>query len=137
MIPLEGLKEYMRKEQDVFAHARFLVFEKLIQNIVQIGASLLDACVLAVLDRRDVYGYELTVNIKSIIEISESTLYPVLRRLQKEGYVVTYDQPYNGQNRRYYSITDSGREKLLAYRQDWQEYKTNVDRMMKGDVEYE
>ena len=86
MIPLEGLKEYMRKEQDVFAHARFLVFEKLIQNIVQIGASLLDACVLAVLDRWDVYGYELTVKIKSIIEISESTLYPVLLRLQKDGY---------------------------------------------------
>lgn len=103
----------------------------------QIGAALLDACVLAVLDRRDVYGYELTVNIKSIIEISESTLYPVLRRLQKDGCVVTYDQPYNGRNRRYYSITDSGREKLKAYRQDWEAYKQNVDKMMKGDVDDE
>jgi PadR family transcriptional regulator PadR len=88
------------------------------------------ACVLAVLERRDVYGYELTVNIKSIIEISESTLYLVLRRLQKDGYVVTYDQPDNGRNRRYYSITESGREKLLASRQDWQVYKINVDRMI-------
>ena len=52
MIPLEGLKEYMRNGQDVFANVRCLVFEKLTQNIVQISASLLDACVLAVLERR-------------------------------------------------------------------------------------
>lgn len=103
----------------------------------QIGASLLDACVLAVLDKRDVYGYELTVDIKSVIEISESTLYPVLRRLQKDGYVVTYDQPYNGRNRRYYSITDSGREKLVQYRKDWADYKTSIDKMMKGEFERE
>lgn len=99
----------------------------------QIGAALLDACVLAVLDRQDVYGYELTVQIKSVIEISESTLYPVLRRLQKEEYLVTYDQPYNGRNRRYYSITGKGRSKLLEYQYDWQEYKADIDKIMTGD----
>ena len=103
------------------------------------GAALLDAIVLAVVSRETegTYGYKITQDVRQVIELSESTLYPVLRRLQKDGYVVTYDQPYNGRNRRYYSITESGREKLLAYRQDWQEYKTNVDRMMKGDVEHE
>lgn len=99
----------------------------------QIGAALLDACVLAVLDKRDVYGYELTVDIKSVIEISESTLYPVLRRLQKDGCLVTYDQPYNGRNRRYYSITEQGREKLAQYRQDWEDYKNGIDKVMKGE----
>lgn len=103
----------------------------------QIGAALLDACVLAVLDKRDVYGYELTVDIKSVIEISESTLYPVLRRLQKDGCLVTYDQPYNGRNRRYYSITDQGREKLKQYRVDWEIYKSGIDKMMKGEFEHE
>lgn len=99
----------------------------------QIGAALLDACVLAVLDKRDVYGYELTVDIKNVIEISESTLYPVLRRLQKDSCLVTYDQPYNGRNRRYYSITEKGREKLAQYRLDWEDYKNGIDKMMKGE----
>lgn len=99
----------------------------------QIGAALLDACVLAVLEKRDVYGYELTVNIKNVIEISESTLYPVLRRLQKDEYLITYDQPYNGRNRRYYSITEKGKEKLLEYKYDWKEYKNNIDKIMMGD----
>lgn len=99
----------------------------------QIGAALLDACVLAVLNKRDVYGYELTVDIKNVIDISESTLYPVLRRLQKEECVITYDQPYNGRNRRYYSITEKGRQKFLEYKYDWQEYKDSIDKIMMGD----
>ena len=103
----------------------------------QIGAALLDACVLAVLDKRDVYGYELTVNIKNVIEISESTLYPVLRRLQKEEYLITYDRSYNGRNRRYYSITDKGRSRFLEYKYDWMEYKTQIDKIMTGELEYE
>lgn len=103
----------------------------------QIGAALLDACVLAVLDKRDVYGYELTVNIKNVIEISESTLYPVLRRLQKEEYLITYDRSYNGRNRRYYSITEKGRSRFLEYKYDWMEYKTQIDKIMTGELEYE
>ena len=98
-----------------------------------IGAALLDACVMAVLDKCDVYGYELTVSLKNVIDISESTLYPVLRRLQREEYLLTYDQPYNGRNRRYYSITEKGRMKLLEYRYDWEEYKTNIDKIMTGE----
>lgn len=103
----------------------------------QIGAALLDACVLAVLNKRDVYGYELTVNIKNVIEISESTLYPVLRRLQKEEYLITYDRSYNGRNRRYYSITEKGRSRFLEYKYDWMEYKTQIDKIMTGELEYE
>ena len=100
----------------------------------QIGASLLDACVLAVLEKKDVYGYELTLQLKDCLDISESTLYPVLRRLQKEDCLITYDEPYNGRNRRYYSITEQGRLKLLQYRYDWKEYKDNIDKFMMGDI---
>ena len=96
----------------------------------QTGAAMLDACVLAVLDGRDVYGYELTVYIKSVIDISENSLYPVLRRLQKDGCLTTYDQPFNGRNRRYYSITDDGRRKLAGYRNDWEEYKEKMDLLL-------
>ena len=96
----------------------------------QTGAAMLDACVLAVLDSRDVYGYELTVYIKSVIDISENSLYPVLRRLQKDGCLTTYDQPFNGRNRRYYSITGDGRRKLAGYRSDWEEYKKKMDLLL-------
>ena len=59
--------------------------------VFPIGAALLDACVLAALSRADAYGYSLTQQIKQTVDVSESTLYPVLRRLQKEGFLNTYD----------------------------------------------
>lgn len=100
--------------------------------VFQVSAALLDACVLAVLEQSDVYGYELTLRIKNIMKISESTLYPVLRRLQKDSLVTAYDMPYNGRNRRYYSITETGKDKLSEYRIEWKEYKNAVDRIMGG-----
>ena len=96
--------------------------------IFQIGSALLDACVLSVLEREDMYGYILTQNVKEVVDISESTLYPVLRRLQKEAYLVTYDQPFAGRN-----ITDKGREQLAMYRKEWIAYKSNIDRILTGE----
>ncbi len=92
-----------------------------------VGSSLLDAMVLSVLEQEDTYGYQITKDIQAHFTISESTLYPVLRRLQKDGSLTTYDRPYQGRNRRYYRITPSGREKLDAYRKEWVSYKTQVD----------
>ena len=71
--------------------------------------------------------------MKSAIVISESTLYPVLRRLQKEGLCRTYDQPYQGRNRRYYSITDKGKAQLLEYRKQWNDYKTAINKLMENE----
>ena len=105
--------------------------------VFQVSAALLDACVLAVLGQSDVYGYELTLRIKNVMKISESTLYPVLRRLQKEKLVTAYDMSYNGRNRRYYSITKEGRQKLSEYKREWEEYKNAVDRIMGGMIENE
>jgi len=98
----------------------------------QLGSALLDACVLATLNREDTYGYVLTQSVKAVVEISESTLYPVLRRLQKEGWLTTYDQPYSGRLRRYYAITDAGREALARYRAEWDIYKKQVESMLFG-----
>ena len=83
------------------------------------GAALLDAIVLAVVshDAEGTYGYKITQDVRQAIDISESTLYPVLRRLQKDGCLETYDMAYAGRNRRYYRITDaSGRIILQKYR---------------------
>ena len=98
-----------------------------------ISAGLLDSMVLSVVDREDTYGYEITQFIRSAVDVSESTLYPVLRRLKKDELVTVYDMPYNGRNRRYYSITDAGRGKLAEYRIEWEEYKSIIDSIMGGN----
>jgi PadR family transcriptional regulator PadR len=98
----------------------------------QVGSALLDACVLAILQREDAYGYILTQNMKELISVSESTLYPILRRLQKEDYLTVYDVPFSGRNRRYYHITESGKGQLAEYIREWKEYKDNVDKIFAG-----
>lgn len=97
-----------------------------------ITSPLLDACVLAVLETEDMYGYNLTTAIRQQIDLSESTLYPVLRRLQREGCLSTYDTPYNGRNRRYYSITSHGKEELATYRSEWDLHVQRVSTLLKG-----
>lgn len=105
--------------------------------IFQLGSPLLDACVLSVLNKEDTYGYVLTQNVKEVINISESTLYPVLRRLQKDQYLKTYDQAFQGRNRRYYAITEQGKERLKFYAQEWNEYKNKVDQLLMGGISNE
>lgn len=100
----------------------------------QVGSAFLDACVLAVLSNEDMYGYVLTQKMREVMDISESALYPVLRRLQKNGYLTTYDQPFQGRNRRYYAITQEGKLKCEFYRRDWTDYKNRVDQVMFGGL---
>ena len=99
------------------------------------GAALLDAIVLAVVskDEEGTYGYKITQDVRKAIEESESTLYPVLRRLQKDGCLLVYDVECGGRNRRYYRITEEGRKKLEEYRNEWQEYSTNITRLFMGE----
>lgn len=98
------------------------------------GTPLLDACVLSVLSRGDAYGYVLTQQVQEVLDISESTLYPVLRRLQKEGALTVYDQAYQGRNRRYYTISDQGRMRMEQYRQEWLKFRDGLDRLIMEEV---
>ena len=98
-----------------------------------IGAAVLVFCVLSIVAKEDTYGYELNQALMETLNISESTLYPVLRRLKKSEYLATYDKEFDGRNRRYYSITDEGRKELEKYRMDWKEYKDIIDRVVRGD----
>lgn len=102
------------------------------QMTYQLTAPLLDACVLGVVEKEDVYGYTLTQRVMDVVDISESTLYPVLRRLQKSGLLETYDEPYQGRNRRYYRITPPGREQLYFFREEWKLYKEKIDSLLGG-----
>ena len=92
-----------------------------------IGAALLDAIVLAVVSREEegTYGYKITQDIRQAIEISESTLYPVLRRLQKDECLEVYDREFGGRNRRYYRVTETGKEKLSFYKKEWNMKRKN------------
>lgn len=92
------------------------------------GAALLDAIVLAVVSKEEegTYGYKITQDVRTAIEVSESTLYPVLRRLQKEGCLHVYDREFAGRNRRYYRITELGNEKLVEYRREWEIYSASI-----------
>ncbi|MGN0341408.1 MAG: PadR family transcriptional regulator [Roseburia sp.] len=92
------------------------------------GAALLDAIVLAVVskDQQGTYGYRITQDVRTTIEVSESTLYPVLRRLQKGGCLAVYDVECGGRNRRYYKLTEMGRQQLDMYRREWNEYSAKI-----------
>ncbi len=85
---------------------------------IQLKKGILDVCVLYALSKGESYGYKIISDLEGIIEISESTLYPILRRLEVGGYVVTKAAEYNGRLRRYYKITGLGYEKFDAGKTD-------------------
>ena len=95
------------------------------------GAALLDAIVLAAVlkEPQGTYGYKITQEARGVLELSESTLYPVLRRLQKDECLETYDMECGGRNRRYYKITEKGRKQLMLYCQEWKSYSGKITRL--------
>ena len=98
------------------------------------GSALLDAIVLAVVSKEPegTYGYKITQDVRQAIEVSESTLYPVLRRLQKEDCLEVYDMEIGGRNRRYYKITDKGMIQLRFYLNEWHIYYRKINFIFEG-----
>lgn len=98
------------------------------------GAALLDAIVLAVVSREQqgTYGYKITQDVRKALEVSESTLYPVLRRLQKDECLEVYDMQYDGRNRRYYKVTEKGMAQLNLYRVEWKNYSRKISVLFDG-----
>ena len=96
------------------------------------ASDVLDAVVLSVVAQEGTYGYKITQDVRCVIEVSESTLYPVLRRLQKNGCLETYDMEFAGRNRRYYKITSNGMIVLDQYRRDWIDYRKRVEHVLFG-----
>ncbi|MDR3766751.1 MAG: PadR family transcriptional regulator [Butyricicoccus sp.] len=97
-----------------------------------ISASLLDAIVLAIVSREDTYGYRITQDVRQVMEVSDSTLYPVLRRLLKDGCLSTHDQAVDGRIRRYYHITPIGRMRLAEALKDWATYRDSIEKVFFG-----
>ena len=84
----------------------------------QLKKGLLDVCVLSALADGESYGYKIISDLKGMIDISESTLYPILRRLENTGALETFTRQHGGRLRRYYLLTAVGRERLMAYKKD-------------------
>ena len=87
----------------------------------QMKRGLLDSCVLSALTGGDSYGYRIIRELSPVMEISESTLYPILRRLEAAGALRTYSVEHGGRLRKFYSITDAGRRHLEENLDGWQE----------------
>ena len=101
-------------------------------------AGLLDAIVLAVVGREETgtYGYKITQEVRTVLDLSESTLYPVLRRLQKDGCLAVHDEAFNGRNRRYYQITPAGRARLAELTAEWEAYTAKINKLFKGEPQW-
>lgn len=98
---------------------------------VQLKRGVIENCVLTAMLKGETYGYELIKTVSPMIEISESTLYPILRRLCANGYAVVRSAEHNGRLRKYYSITELGKAKLEDFLKDWEDVIKIYDFILK------
>lgn len=100
-----------------------------------VSSALIECLILSVVSHEDSYGYEISQSVKLVAKIKESTLYPILRRLEQGGYLTTYNREFNGRNRKYYSITEQGKVQLQYLKKEWKEYRDTLDTIIEGRVE--
>ena len=91
---------------------------------VQMKRGLLDVCVLAAIQSEDSYGYQIIKDIRPYVDVSESTLYPILRRLEEGRLLTVRSVEHNGRLRKYYRITDAGRTRIEDFKRDWKEMES-------------
>lgn len=100
---------------------------------IQFKKGVLELCVLAMLNQKDCYGYELVEEISKDIEISEGTIYPLLRRLSSEGYVITYlMESQEGPPRKYYRLTEFGKKTYEELANEWIHFIDGVSKIIGG-----
>jgi len=85
----------------------------------QLKRGLLDVCVLSAIQDEESYGYQIIKDMKPYVVLSESTLYPILRRLEAASLLTVRSAPYNGRLRKYYRITPLGLQRIEDFKQDW------------------
>ncbi|MBO5511985.1 MAG: PadR family transcriptional regulator [Clostridia bacterium] len=102
---------------------------------VQLKRGLLDICVLAAIKDEESYGYQIVKDMKPYVDISESTLYPILRRLETAELLTVRSAEHNGRLRKYYRITDAGLSRIHAFKEEWREIMSIYQFVTKGDSE--
>lgn len=102
----------------------------------QLKRGLLEICVLSVLRKGDSYGYQIIKDLSGCIEISESTLYPILRRLEAAGSLTVYSVAHAGRLRKFYRLTADGVEQIDQFLAGWPEIQRVYD-LIKECAEYD
>lgn len=100
---------------------------------IQLKRGLLDVCVLAAIKNEDSYGYKIIKDVKPYIELSESTLYTILKRLETANMLTVYTTQHSGRLRKYYRITPLGRKRIADFKADWKEILSIYQFVMKED----
>ena len=101
----------------------------------QLRKGLLELCVLAVLRKEDSYGYQMIKDVSNLIEISESMLYPILRRLEMSGKIESYTAQYQNRLRRYFHLTNAGEQCLKEFRKDREQLLRILEYIAEGNAE--
>ena len=100
---------------------------------IQMKRGILDICVLAAIKKEESYGYQIIKEMKPYVDISESTLYPILRRLEANNCLTVRSAEHNGRLRRYYTITQAGKNRLKEFSEEWKEMISIYQFVMKGE----
>lgn len=101
------------------------------------SSALIEFLILAILEERESYGYEISQTIKLIANIKESTLYPILKKLETSHYLTTSSQEYQGRMRKYYSLTDKGAEQLQSLKTEWNTYINTINGIIEGSIRHD
>ena len=100
---------------------------------IQLKRGLLDICVLAAIKNEDSYGYKIIKDLKPYIELSESTLYTILKRLENADMLTVKTVEHDGRLRKYYHITKAGLGRIEDFRQEWKQILSIYEFVAKGD----
>ena len=104
---------------------------------IQLKRGLLDICVLAAIKDGESYGYQIIKDMKPFVELSESTLYPILRRLETANLLMVRSAPYNGRLRKYYRITPLGLRRIEDFKEEWKEILAIYQFVSREEKEHE
>ncbi len=101
---------------------------------IQYKKGVIELCILAALNKADMYGYELSMYISKEIDISDGTVYPILRKLKSDGFVTTFLSEFSGgPPRKYYSITEAGKSKYKLESKEWLNFSETIKKMLGGE----
>lgn len=100
----------------------------------QLKKGVLEVYVLAILLKENSYGYKIITDLSPYVEISESTLYPILRRLEKQDKLNTYNEVFEGRNRKYYEVTKKGKKQVKDFIIEWEKIKNIYDILLEVEL---
>ena len=92
-----------------------------------VSASIIELLILSIVNRKDSYGYDISQRIKMVSDIKESALYPILKKMNKSGYLERYIENYNGRARKYYKITEQGKSHLEEMQSEWDRFVSTIE----------